>query len=135
MKRIISLVVSALIVVSMSGCVSSLVYDSSKKKVMTRKAILSNNATAIRAVQLSNGGVGIGIDVSNLEALTEQPLLQAGAAVADAALMWGAYEGVKSITDNSSHSSTTTSGRDNVNVNGNGNTVNVGNSKTDTTSP
>lgn len=132
MNRIVGLVFSVLILTMMSGCLSSMVYNDSKKKIYTRKAILSNNQRAIRAVQLGDGGVGIGIDVSNLEALSEQPWLQLGAAAGDAALIWGTYQGVKSITDNSSHNGDTTSGRDNVNVNGDGNTVNVGNSKTDT---
>jgi hypothetical protein len=44
-----------------------------------------------------DGGAGIGIDISNLDALTEQPLLQIGAALLDALLIYGTYEGVRSL--------------------------------------
>lgn len=136
MKKMISVVLMGMLMMGTSGCLSSWSLDSSKQELALQqhqmalqKAIMSNNETAIRAVQLDNGGVGIGVDISNLQALTQHPIRQLGAAVGDAALIWGAYEGVKSFTDNSSHSST--SGRDQVNVTGDGNNVNVGNSKTD----
>lgn len=119
MKKMISMVISVLVLISASGC-STLVYRDSYKKVYARKAILSNNERAIRAVQLGDGGVGLGIDLANLEVLTEQPFLQLGAAALDAAALYGAYEGIRSITSNNSNkeneNNTTGNGNSTVNV-------------------
>jgi len=53
---------------------------------------------AIRAVQVDNGA-GIGVDVSNLAALTEHPWRQLGAAIVDAGLIYGAYMGADALAE------------------------------------
>ncbi|MFH0907183.1 MAG: hypothetical protein V1929_00270 [bacterium] len=62
-----------------NGCASYLVMKSSEQEVR-----------AIKATQL-DGGAGIGIDISAVQALTEHPFLQLGAAVVDAGLIYGGY--------------------------------------------
>lgn len=134
MKKVLGIVAmfGLLVMTSLtSGCLSIWSESCSRDELTLKKAVLSNNERAIRAVRLGDNGVGFGIDISNLEALTYHPVRQIGAAIGDAALIYGAYEGVRSFTDNSSHEESTTVGRDNINVNGDGNTVNVGNSKTE----
>jgi hypothetical protein len=128
-------VVAMLALLTMNtGCLSVWSESCSRDELTLKKAVLSNNEQAIRAVRLGDNGVGFGIDIGNLEALKYHPVRQIFAAVGDAALLYGAYEGVKSITDNSSHngdesSDSSSAGRDNndITVNGDGNTVNVGN--------
>jgi len=46
---------------------------------------------------MGGDGLGLGIDVSNIEALTERPWVQVLAAIIDLALMYGTYEGVKAV--------------------------------------
>jgi hypothetical protein len=71
-----------------SGCASYLVYRGSEKKVEQR---------AIRAAELNGGGVGIGIDISSLDVLSERPFLQLGAAVLDVGSVLLIKEGVDSM--------------------------------------
>lgn len=135
MKRIMSLIVGVILVFSMSGCISGMVYNQSKQKVALRKAIVSNNTQAINAIKLGDDGVGIGINVLTWEALKEQPLKQFGAAIADALIMWGGYEGVRSLNDsNSGGGNNQDSGRDanQITVNGDNNNVHVGEETTTT---
>lgn len=54
---------------------------------------------AIKATRLGSDGVGIGIDVTKWEAMTERPFLQFVAALVDAAIIYGGYEGVKALED------------------------------------
>ena len=135
MKKALGIAAMLGLLVMNSGCFSVWSESCSRDELTLKKAVLSNNERAIRAVRLGDNGVGFGIDISNLEALTYHPVRQIGAALGDAALLYGAYEGVKSITDNSNHTSTSTVGRDNININGDGNTVKVGNSSTETPAP
>ena len=135
MKRLICSVMALFIAFSSSGCFSSMVYKDSRRKVALRKAIITNNQQAINAIKLGDDGVGIGINVLNMEALREQPFKQLGAAVLDALMVWGGYEGIKSLTsegDNGDNGSSQESGRDSnqVTVNGDGNDVHVGDETT-----
>ena len=92
--------------------------------------------SAIRAVKLDGDGVGIGLDISNLQALTLHPVRQVGAALLDAGALYGAYKGVTSMNSGNSGDSQQTAGRDNttVTINGDGNKVSTGD-KTSTTTP
>ena len=65
-----------------SGCCSHAVLQGSK---------------AIQARRMGPDGAGIGIDISNWDALTERPLLQLGAALVDASLIYGGYKGLEAI--------------------------------------
>lgn len=117
-----------------TGCASYMVYNKSQEKVAMRKAIAKGDEKAIRAVQLGEG-VGVGIDVSNWEALSEQPLLQFGAALLDAAMIYGGYKGVESLNDDDKKDknvNTTTVG---VNGDNNNTTVVVGTGNTTSSNP
>jgi len=92
MKRILLVTLLLALVAYSSGCASMAVYKQSDRKIATRQARLSGDQDAIRATQLGVGCVGIGVDVTAWDKLTEQPLKQFGAAALDAALLYGAYE-------------------------------------------
>jgi hypothetical protein len=70
----LALVIAAL----SSGCASYMVMDGSRQDLR-----------AVRAAELSGGGAGVGIDISTMQALGHRPWLQAGAAVLDAASLYG----------------------------------------------
>jgi hypothetical protein len=91
------LLVSAMLI--MQGCVSQRVLEGSERRVAMRKAQITNNQPAIKALKLGEDTVGLGIDVTNLEALKERPFLQIGAALADALIAWGTYEGIKALEE------------------------------------
>lgn len=132
----LAVLVSVLVSVFSSGCISAYVADQSRTKIAMREAIIRNDQSAIKAIRLGDNGVGLGIDLLSWRTLSEQPLKQLGAAVGDALIIWGGYEGVKSISESvGGDKNDTTSGRDsnNVTVNGNGNDVHVGDETTTTT--
>jgi hypothetical protein len=80
---------------------------------------------AIKATRLGSDGVGIGIDVTNWEALRERPLLQFGAAVIDAGLIYGGYEGIRALNDDNDGGGNDGSGTT-VNLSdSNNNTINI----------
>lgn len=140
MKRLMSIGLTVLLALSMTGCLSSMVYRDSEQKVALRKAVLSNNERAIQAIRLGDNGVGVGINVLALEAIKEQPIKQLGAAIGDALIIWGAYEGVTwaadEINGDNNESTKQDSGRDSnqITVTGDGNDVHVGDEST-TTAP
>lgn len=103
----------AILALSMSsGCLSYWSYKSAEDEIRRERVYASGDQNAIknirmgvsgenaiRAMRIGDDGVGIGIDVSNWQALTKHPVRQIGAAIVDAAMMYGAYEGVKSLSD------------------------------------
>ena len=127
-----------------SGCASYMVYNKSQEKVAMRKAMAKGDKKAIRAVQIGDG-VGVGIDVSNWEALSEQPLLQFGAAILDAAMIYGGYKGIDSINNgndkedraNNTATETTSTSTSTINVTGGDGTTTVviGDGNTTTSNP
>jgi hypothetical protein len=123
-----------------SGCASYMVYNKSQEKVAMRKAMAKGDEKAIRAVQVGDG-IGVGIDVSNWEALSEQPLLQLGAALLDAAMIYGGYKGIDSINngnDKDGNTTTTeTTSTTTIHVNGGDGTTTVvaGDGNTTTSNP
>lgn len=130
MKNVIKLMTLVVVMMVANGCLSYGVLDGSKKIVAMRKAVQRNDAAAIRALK-DGDRAGAGIDVGTWEALKERGVLQTGAAIGDALLVWGGYEGVKWIKedndddDNTSNSTSTSRDNSNVTINGNGNEVNV----------
>lgn len=121
------------IVMLLNGCVSHMVLEDSREKVALRQAIELNDKNTIKAIKLGDDGVGLGIDLLSLDVITEQPLKQIGAAIADAAILYGTYEGLVWLNDevnnnSGSDSGSQTSGRDSnrISVNGNDNSVHVG---------
>ena len=123
-----------------SGCASYMVYNKSQEKVAMRKAMAKGDKKAIRAVQIGDG-VGVGIDVSNWEALSEQPLLQLGAALLDAAMIYGGYKGIDSINNGNDKdgntTATETTSTTTIHVNGGDGTTTVviGDGNTTTSNP
>jgi len=105
------------------GCASLLVADYSKNEIKQQRCI--------KAVALDNGGAGVGVDLLSLDTLSQHPIAQLGAAVADALSIYAAYTITKNSTQ--THTVGVTSGRDTIVIDGNGNKVSVGNSKTTTT--
>ena len=108
------MILAALVLLS-SGCVSKMVLDESKKQVAIKKAVIKNDQPAIKAIRLGEDSVGVGIDVSNWEALTERPWYQLGAALADAAIIYAANEGIKGLNDDDGKN--TGDGSTSINVN------------------
>ena len=125
-----------------SGCASYMVYNKSQEKVAMRKAMAKGDERAIRAVQVGDG-IGVGIDVSNWEALSEQPLLQFGAAILDAAMIYGGYKGIDSINNshddkaNNTSTETTSTSTTTISVTGGDGTTTVviGDGNTTTSNP
>jgi len=131
MKRVAGIVFAVLLVLSVTGCLSSAVYSDSKQKVAIRQAIISNNQVAIKAIKLGDDGIGVGINVLAWDVIKEQPVKLTVAALADAALVYAGYEGVKYIVDefdSNDSSNNQDSGRDSnqVTINGDGNDVHIG---------
>jgi len=91
--------ISMSVIMMLNGCASYAVYKDSEKQVVMRKALASDNIS-IRAVPLGDDGVGIGVDVGNMEVLSESPWMQLGAAILDAAVVYAGYEGVRNLNDN-----------------------------------
>jgi len=111
MKKVMLVALLGMMVLN-SGCASMLVASASKDRVQAR---------AIRAMAMPGGGAAIGIDLLSLDVLTEQPFMQLGAAVADAATLYYGYHGVKAMQDQSSHKDKTSA----VVVTGNGNNTTI----------
>ena len=127
MNNYFKIVIICTIAIMFSGCASYMVYKNSEQKVAARKAFARGDQAAIKAIQLGNNGVGIGIDVSNWETLKEQPLLQLGAAILDAGMIYGGYKGVESLNEDSSDHGTT------ININGDKNNTTIVNGDGNTT--
>jgi len=132
MKLVLAVILVAICFVN-SGCVSYAVYQGSKRQVALKKAVVSGNDAAIKAIRLGDDGVGLGIDVMNLEALGERPWLQLGAAVLDLGMLYGGYKGVEALDSGSSSDQGhggNTSGGDTIIIDGDGNTINTGDTST-----
>jgi len=117
MKKISILILLAMIALS-AGC-SSMVYRDSKREIAIERAMMvsTNQESAIRAVQL-NGGVGIGVNVLAGEAIMRHPVKQFIAAATDAALIYGAYEGIRQLDLSSSDSDSEV-----IDISGSNNTI------------
>jgi len=134
MKTIIKVTCAALaIMVFANGCMSYAVYKGSQRKVAERKALASGNEAAVKAIRLGDDGVGVGIDVTNLEALTERPWLQLGAALLDAAIVYGTKEAVDSLNSKEDDSNNAGAGSVNISVSGSDDTTINVNTERDTT--
>lgn len=127
----------AMLAFHMTGCCSYMVMKNSERKIAYRRAVARGDEAAIKAVAMGDG-VAIGLDVTNLDALTEQPLLQIGAALLDALLVYGTYEGVRSLDDDDDDKrdggndiQITGDGNDIVIIDGNDNDSNADDEKTE----
>ena len=105
MKKIISIVLLGCLM--FTGCASYSVYKASEQQVYAKK-IAKTKQNAVKAfADGETKTVGIGIDVLAWEAIMENPGKQLGAAILDAAVLYGAYEGVQYLRDSSSETKTT----------------------------
>ncbi len=139
MKKIVMVIGMFAILAVGSGCFSYTVGKGSKSQIVERRMMASGKytteevqtASVFGAVPLKDGvGIGVNLLTPNFwEVISERPMLQIGAAVGDAALIYGGYLAGDAIFngDNNSNESNggNTSGRDTVVVNGDGNTVNT----------
>jgi len=124
-KSLISVALLMVAVVLLnSGCASYMVYKNSKRNVALLRAIASGDEPAIKAIQLGDDGVGVGINVTALDTIKENPLGQAGAAILDAVVIYGIKEGVEYLNEKDDDDRNTSG-----DANGTGDiTVNVDNS-------
>ena len=120
-----------LIIVTCSGCASYLTLEGSRDIVKQRKAYQTKDAKLIEMVRLGDNGVGMAIDVGNLEAIKERPWMQLGAGLLDTATILGLKYGIDSVTERNESPDLT------INVNGNENntSVIVGEGNTTTANP
>lgn len=126
-------VVALAMILGNTGCASYMVYKESSRQVAMRKALITNNQSAIKALQLNGDVSSSGISVSFMEAIGERPWLQVGALGVDGLIAWGAYEGIKAIDESSGGDSEdggndanqNAAGENTVVVQGDGNNVNV----------
>lgn len=120
------LVICVLLVTVMSnvGCVSYQAIQHAKQKIALRTAIQNNDEEALMSSNIAT-------NVTAWEAIKEEPVMSAGAFIADALIVWGGREGVKwmmdefkdSGSDKASNNRNTTvnvSNSDNVNIEVNG---------------
>lgn len=118
MNKAFKLITIILTSVLMSGCATSYVMKESKKNIALRQASRNNDEKAIKAIK-EYGLAGIGVDITALQAIKEQPLMQLGAALVDAGMFYGLYRGAESldlIGDKNGN---------NVNITGQDNIVNI----------
>ena len=95
----IGMVLCVLMLVFSSGCV--FLHNSMKasnKEVAIEKAVASGDEAVIKAVKLDNNGIGVGFDVYNWEAFVKHPVRNTVAGAADAAIAYGMYEGLQSLS-------------------------------------
>ena len=92
MKRIPSLV-AVLILALNTGCVSYLAWDHTAQQMA--------NARARKAIQLgaAPGEAFLAVDITALDYIRENPGLALGAALADGALLYGAYWLTQEVSD------------------------------------
>jgi hypothetical protein len=132
MKKVIYFILLVGLCFFNTGCASYMVYKGSQRQVGLRKAILSGNERAIRAINLGENAVGLGIDISNWEVLSERPFYQLGAAILDLGVTYGATV----LADELSSSGSSDKSNDiNVNAGGDSNLIigngnNITNTKT-----
>lgn len=117
MNRLIILLFLA-IMISTTGCVATYMsYKSSEREIVGERVIASGDETAIKAWK--NGEtVGLGVDVLATEVLTKHPIRQVACAVADAAILYGAKEGLEYLVESTSSRdiNVNVSNSDNINV-------------------
>jgi len=109
-------------IIMLSGCASMYSVHSSRKEL---------GEQSIRAVQVEDG-VGIGVDISNLDAIKLHPWRQAGCAVVDAFTFYAVYEGINALEEEDKKEEKepqvikdTDTSRDTIIVNGDNNTTTI----------
>jgi hypothetical protein len=101
MKKILASILLIAVMFCFTGC-SVMSYNSSREEMVREQVVASGDEAAIKAFQM-NGTVGVAVDISAVKVLTKHPIRQLGAALVDAGLLYGAYMGIESLTQNSSN--------------------------------
>ena len=101
-KVLAGLVIVA-VLVGQTGCGTYMAHEYNRKNALLKKAQSLGNDVAIKAIQLDNNGVGIGIDVTLLDTLDTPKawLVQGAGALVDAATIYAAEQGLSSLTQSS----------------------------------
>ena len=87
------------IIIACNGCVSGYVLQNSKSQIGLRMAIQSDNENAVKSIKEGVSPKAFDIEISTWEAIKERYLIQIGALVADALILWGGVESVQWISD------------------------------------
>lgn len=90
-KRMLLLIVLAFSMLSSSGCLSYNTYSNSKNEIAQRRAIVGQ--------KIGEDGVGIGVNLLDVEALSIHPWKQLLSAGGDALMIWGASAATKYVED------------------------------------
>jgi hypothetical protein len=118
MKKYKIIIFIMLVMLFCNGCLSAMVYEQSKTKAIQNKAL---------SIKATNNQIDLGVDISKLDILSEQPFKQMFAAIGDALIVYAGYQGVKSLdSDSDNEPNNVTSGGDTIIVNGDNNTVQGG---------
>lgn len=134
MKLIVLAAMIAAVSLSGTGCASYMVYRGSAEQVAMRKAVATNNERAMRDINAGSDPSLAGIKVTWSEAISERPVLQFGAAIADAGLGYLGYKGIESVSDSNDDEDNNggapdangnASGENTTIIQGDGNTVTV----------
>lgn len=121
MKQLVKIIVMLSVLVSLTGCASYLSYEASKNEIKKNRIYASGDEKAIKAFAV-DGGAGVAINVNALDALTEHPIRQLGAAILDAGLVYGAKVLVDKYEEDNSNKDKTvviqnSGDNNNINVN------------------
>ena len=106
MKNKILIVVCLLaIIINCGGCASYLAHQNSVRRVGLKRALAVKDPEVLRAVALGDG-IAVGIDVSNIDALLDEPWVKLFCGAIDAAIIYAAKEIVEDYNDKSSNDPT-----------------------------
>jgi len=115
MRNIVTAAGVIVVLVLSQGCASMLAYQHNERQA---------DARAISAAAVAGGGAGVGVDVLKLRGWTGREIaLQAGAAVVDAAGIYGLYQLYDRANSSEDNDTTYNAGRD-IRVNSPGRSVN-----------
>jgi len=87
-----NILIILLIVISCSGCASYASYKSSETEILRERFIIAN---------VDEEDVSIRVNILATDAIIKHPFRQSGAAILDAALAYGVYQGIENLNDNS----------------------------------
>ena len=100
-----------------TSCASYLVMQNSKSRIDKKDQVIKASAT--------DDGVFIGIDILNLRVLKEQPLLQLGAGLLDALMVYSTYKEFGGSENNSGRNIIITGDKNDVTFTGDDNSIDV----------
>ena len=112
MKNSVKVILALVIASQLTGCASYLSYRSSVKGIATKRVMASGHQGALKAMNsgvpaeqalkaftFGEDGIGLAVDISNMDAIKEHPYRQLGAGFLDLGTGWGIGEIYKSIKE------------------------------------